>query len=515
MTTPHMPPSDFRRIAREMIEFIASYWESVEGFPVNPPATGAIEPGDIARRFPSTAPEPSAAPGEWDRILADLDDVIMPGLTHWQSPHFYGYFPSNVSAPAVLGELVAAGLGQQGMLWSTSPACTEVETVIVGWMARLLGLPDAMGSAGPASPGGGIILGTASEATLTAMVAARDRARRALKAVGDPRATTPHLTLYTSTQAHSSVIKAAMVAGLADGPNDRAHIRLIDVDDHQRMRADLLSEAIRADLAAGRVPFFVSATMGTTGTTAVDPLDLIAQHVRTQEAVGSDPTGSAHIPIWLHCDAAHSGACLICPELRWMSRGLHRFDSFCFNPHKWLLTNFDCDLFYVADRRWLTDALSITPEYLRNAASDAGSVIDYRDWQVPLGRRFRALKLWFVLRHYGAEGLRAHVREHIRLASLFERWVREDARFELMAQRTCNLVCFRLRGDDAISRRLMDALNRSGRMFLSHTVVSTPAGSRLVLRMAIGATATREEHVRSAWALIQEVASRLLTVPRA
>jgi len=515
MTTPHMTPDDFRRVGREMVEFIARYWETVDRLPVNPSATGAISPGDVARQFPTHGPESPGSPGEWDRILADVQDNVMPGLTHWQSPQFYGYFPCNVSAPAVLGELLSAGLGQQGMLWSTSPACTEVETVIVGWMARLLALPAPMS---PGGAGGGVILGTASEATLTAMVAARDRARRSLRTAGDPRAANPHFTLYTSTQAHSSVIKAAMVAGLADGPDDRTHLRLIDVDDRQRMRADLLAAAIRDDTAAGRVPFFVSATMGTTGTTACDPLQEVAQACSgvaqacslSSPRSGERSTGDPHLRPWLHCDAAHSGACLICPELRWMSVGLDRFDSFCFNPHKWLLTNFDCDLFYVADRRWLTDALSITPEYLRNPASDAGAVIDYRDWQVPLGRRFRALKLWFVLRQYGADGLRAHVREHVRLAALLEGWVRQDSRFELMAERTCNLLCFRLRGDDALSRRLMDRLNASGRMFLSHTVIESTGQKRLVLRMAIGATTTREEHVRAAWGWIVEEAQRLV-----
>lgn len=504
---PHMTPAEFRRVGHEMVEFLARYWETVEARPVNPAAAG-LAPGAVLGVLPVRGPESPGGAGEWDRILADVADKIMPGITHWQSPQFYGYFPCNASGPAILGELLSAGLGQQGMLWSTSPACTELEIRVLDWLADLLDLPAAMRST---ASGGGVIHGTASEATLTAMVAARDRARRALRSAADPRASAPHFTLYTSTQAHSSVIKAAMVAGLADGPEDRSHLRLIEVDGRQRMRADRLAEAIRRDLAAGRVPFFVSATMGTTGTTACDPLDEVARAAALGAAgVGDATGGAAEPPVWLHCDAAHAGSCLICPELRWMADGLDRFDSVCFNPHKWLLTNFDCDCFYVRDRRSLIEAMSITPEYLRNAASESGAVTDYRDWQVPLGRRFRALKLWFVLRHYGAEGLRAHVREHVRLAAMFEGWVRQDERFELCAERTSNLVCFRLRGEDGLSRRLMGALNASGRMFLSHTGLETPSGGVFVLRMAIGATTTQEQHVRRAWAWIQEEAARVL-----
>ncbi|MCB9840409.1 MAG: aspartate aminotransferase family protein [Phycisphaeraceae bacterium] len=501
-----MTPDEFRQRGREMVELVARYWESLESLPINPAATGAIGAGDVARAFPAHAPESPGGTHDWDRLLADITEKVMPGLTHWQSPHFYGYFPCNASFPAMLAELLAAGLGQQGMLWSTSPACTELETRVLDWMGQLLDLPPAMRSTGT---GGGVIHTTASEATLTAMVAARDRARRALRAANDPRAAAPHFTLYTSTQAHSSVIKAAMVAGLADSPEDRTHLRLVDVDSNQRLDPAHLARLINDDLNAGRVPFFVSATMGTTGTTAIDPLDQVAQGCSLSSGRSPDPNNPTSPIPWLHCDAAHAGACLICPEHRWMARGLSAFDSFCFNPHKWLLTNFDCDLFYVADRRALIDAMSITPEYLRNAASDAGKVFDYRDWQVPLGRRFRALKLWFVLRHYGAEGLRAHVREHIRLATLVETWIREDSRFELAAERTCNLVCFRLRAGDEPTRRLMDTLNAGGNLFLSHTALDTPEGKRFVIRMAIGATTTQERHVRQAWAWIREAADGL------
>jgi aromatic-L-amino-acid decarboxylase len=298
-----------------------------------------------------------------------------------------------------------------------------------------------------------------------------------------------------------------MIAGIAQDVSDRVGVRLIEVDGRFAMRANLLEQAVREDLAAGRTPFYVCATVGTTSSTAIDPVREVARIAR-------------EFGLWLHIDAAQAGAACVCPEFRWFLDGAELADSVCFNPHKWLLTNFDCDLMWTADRFALVDALSVTPEYLRNAASDAGSVIDYRDWQIPLGRRFRALKLWFVIRHYGVEGLRSHIREHVRLAAMFESWVRSDERFEVVGERTMNLVCFRLKGGaaagpreeppaqiDDLNRRLMDTLNRTGRLYLTHTVLP---GVGLVLRMAIGATHTREEHVHAAWDLIRESSTGLV-----
>jgi aromatic-L-amino-acid decarboxylase len=350
-----------------------------------------------------------------------------------------------------------------------------------------------------------VIQGTASEATLVAMLAARERARE--QATSPGRKLGSDLVAYASGQAHSSVIKAAMIAGIANRPDDREHVRLIDVDEAYAMRPDALEQAMREDLAAGKRPFFVCATVGTTSSGAVDS---IAQNARVIRSLGDSATPPRPSPkgegVWLHVDAAWAGAACVCPEFRHILDGVERADSIAFNPHKWLLTNFDCDCFWTRHRRAITDALSVTPEYLRNAASASGQVIDYRDWQVPLGRRFRALKLWFVIRHYGVEGLRAHVREHVRLAGLLEDWVKKDQRFELAAPRSLSLVCFRLRGDgaqaDARSRELMDQINASGKAYVTHTVLS----GRVVIRMAIGATLTREEHVRSAWELIRSLA---------
>jgi len=482
-----MSGEEFRRLGHRMVDWIADYMDRVEELPV----LSRAAPGDLLGALPADAPQESmnARGDSWDAVFDDLDELILPGITHWQSPHFFGYFPCNATGPAILGELLSAGLGVQGMLWQTSPAATELETRMLDWMAGLLDLPDRFRST--SDTGGGVIQGTASESTLIAMVAARERVRRQ----ADPG----ELVAYASTQAHSSVRKAAMVSGVCDGLDDDVHVRSIATDDTHAMDAVALRRAMEEDLGAGRTPFYVCATVGTTSTTAMDRLEPIADAMR-----------DAGAQAWLHVDAAHAGAACVCPEHRWILEGVERADSLCFNPHKWLLTNFDCDCFWTSDRRSLLDALSITPDYLRNQASESGRVIDYRDWQIPLGRRFRALKLWFVLRHYGAEGLRSHVREGVRLAERFERFVTKDDRFEIASERTLNLVCFRLRAGDAATRALMDRVNASGRAFLTHTTIPVGGVPAFVLRMAIGAVATRERHVDEAWSLIRDEAGRVL-----
>jgi aromatic-L-amino-acid decarboxylase len=478
-----MSPDEFRAWGKQAVDFIADYMQRLDSLPV----LSSVKPGDIAAALPEHPPaEPGLAAPDF---FADLERIILPGLTHWQSPNFFAYFPCNSSGPGIIGELLSAGLNVNGMLWATSPAATELETRMLDWMAEMLDLPAHFRST--SMSGGGCIQGTASESTLVALLAARHRARLA--------SPTAHLTLYTSTQAHSSIIKAAMIAGLATDPDDRTHIRLIGTDANHAMRPDLLRAAITEDLHAGRFPFYTCATVGTTSSTAIDPIPEIA-----------DILHAAAPGCWLHIDAAFAGAACICPEHRWMLRGVEHTDSVMFNPHKWLLTNFDCNCFWTRDRSAVTAALSITPEYLRNQATQTGEVIDYRDWQIPLGRRFRALKLWLVIRHYGVEGLRVYIREHIRLATLFEQWVREDERFELAAPRTCSLVCFRLRGQgpsaDEANRKLLERINASGRAYLSHTTLRGSDGNdRFILRMAIGASATEERHVRAAWELIRDM----------
>jgi len=460
-------PEYLRRHGHEIVDWVSGYLTRLESYPV----LATTVPGEIAAMLPRSAPE---EPEPFEAVLADLDRIVLPGITHWQSPGFFGFFPASASPPAILGELVTAGLGVNGMVWATSPACTELETVVLDWLVELLGLPVRFRSE---TPGGGVIQDSASSATLCALLAARDRAIHRGAALGD-------LCVYTSVEAHSSVPKGARVAGF---PIER--LRLIAVDETFAMDLAALESAIRTDREAGLVPCCVVATAGTTSSMAFDPIRAIGELCRDEQA-------------WLHVDAAMAGSAAVCPELRTQHDGLELADSYAFNPHKWLLTNFDCDCFYVADRASLIDALSITPEYLRNDASESGAVIDYRDWQVPLGRRFRALKLWFVLRAYGGEGLRRHVREHVRLSSWFTEHVAADARFELCAPPVLNLTCFRHVGGDEVSERLLNDLNATGRVFLSHTRLA----GRYVIRCCIGGTWTTERHVEMLWRLIDELA---------
>jgi aromatic-L-amino-acid decarboxylase len=377
-----------------------------------------------------------------------------------------------------LGELLSAGLGVQGMLWSTSPACTELETHVLDWLVDLMALPPAFKSN---STGGGVIQDSASSAALCAILAGRERATGG---ASNARGADGSLTAYISTQTHSSVEKGMRIAGIGS-----ENVRMIDVDAEHAMRPDRLAEAIQKDLAEGRRPFFVCATVGTTSSESIDPVREIGRTCREHG-------------LWLHVDSAMAGTAALCPEFHFLQDGLELADSYCFNPHKWMFTNFDCDCFYVADRAWLIRALSILPEYLRNQASESGAVIDYRDWQVPLGRRFRALKLWFVIRSFGVEGLRSRIREHIRLGRDFADWVQKDDRFELAAPVTLSLVCFRHRGGEAINQRLLDAVNATGKLFFSHTKLD----GQFTLRFSIGQTNTQRRHVEAAWRAIQHAA---------
>jgi aromatic-L-amino-acid decarboxylase len=470
----HMSPDEFRRCGKEVVDWIADYYEQIESYPV----LSAVKPGQIRASLPA---EPPIKGEPFEDILRDVDKCLMPGITHWQSPNFFAFFPANTSGPSILGELLSAGLGVQGMLWATSPACTELETHVLDWLVTMLGLPEKFKSTGK---GGGVIQDTASSASLSALLAARER-KTGLKT--NAYGCDGRLTAYTSTQAHSSIEKAVKIAGIG-----RQNLRLIEVDDRFALRPEALSRQLKADLQAGLTPFFVSATIGTTSSNAIDPLSEIGRICQEAE-------------IWFHVDGAMAGTAALCPEYRVILNGLELADSFCFNPHKWMFTNFDCDCFYVADRQDLINTFSLTPEYLRNQASESGAVIDYRDWHIQLGRRFRALKLWFVLRYYGAEGLQVHIKRHIQLAQDFARWVQEDDRFELTAPAPLNLVCFRYRGSDEQNRRLLDLLNQSGKLYLTHTSLN----DRFTLRLCIGQTCTEERHVVQAWQKIQEVAEKL------
>ena len=474
----HMSLAAFRRNGHAVVDWIADYMEGIESRPV----LSRVKPGDVRRGLPDDPPQTGEP---FEAMLRDVDEIIMPGITHWQSPSFFGFFPANTSGPAILGELLSAGLGVQGMLWLTSPACTELETHVLDWLVGMLDLPPKFLSSGA---GGGVIQDTASSATLCALLAARERAtdfEASARGVDRP------LVAYTSVHAHASVEKTMVIAGLG-----RANLRLIETDAACAMRPEALADAIAADRAAGLTPIFVCATVGTTSSNGMDPIDAIGPICRREG-------------LWLHVDAAMSGTAALCPEHRWIHDGLEHADSYCFNPHKWMLTNFDCDCFWVADRAALIRTLSVLPEYLRNEATASGAVFDYRDWQVPLGRRFRALKLWFVIRHYGVEGLREHVRHHVGLARTLTDWIRDDDDFELVVDPPLTLVCFRHRAGDAVSEAIVQAVNASGEMFLTHTRLD----DRYVIRMAIGQTNVQLRHVEKAWASIRAAAKTALNAP--
>ena len=470
----HMTPEEFRRWGHEVVDWLAKYQEEVEAYPV----LSRAEPGGIRSMLPA---EPPAQGEPFGKILADVDRVIMPGITHWQSPRFFAYFPANNSGPSILGELLSAGLGVQGMLWATSPACTELETHVLDWLAGMLALPDKFKSGGA---GGAVIQDTASSAVLCALLAARERATGFSS---NETGCDGRLVAYTSPHAHSSLEKAVKVAGLG-----RKHLRVVKVDGQAAMRPDSLASLVAEDHAAGLKPCFVSATLGTTSSNAFDPLPEIGRIC-------------AENKLWLHVDGAMCGTAALCPEFRHFQAGLELADSYAFNPHKWMFTNFDCDCFFVADKAALIKTLSILPEYLRNKATESGAVIDYRDWQVPLGRRFRALKLWFVIRHYGVEGLRHHIREHVTLAREFAAWIKASDDFEITAPAPLNLVCFAHRVGDDFNKHLLEELNKGGRIFLTHTILN----GRYMLRFCVGQTHTTARHVREAWELIRSTAKRL------
>ena len=464
-----LDPGVYRDLVARVAEWGASYLASLHERPVQPEA----HPGDTLSRLPTHPPQHGAGSAGWTDILADLERDIVPGLVHWQHPGFFAYFSCNASAPAIAAELASATLNANAMLWATSPAATELEMRMLDWCAELFALPPAFRfDAGQG--GGGVIQATASEATLAALLAARSRAVRA-------GASRDRVTVYTSTQAHSSVIKAAMVAGLADHPEDTSRVRTIGTDATLCMDPAQLEAAVRRDLADGLVPALVVATLGTTSTGAFDPLPAIAE---VFARVGVRP--------WLHVDAAWAGAALVCPEHRAFAAGLDHADSVCINPHKWLLTNFDCDLFWVRDARALTASMAITPAYLRNEQSEAGAVVDYRDWHVPLGRRLRALKLWCVIRHYGVEGLRTHIRRHIALAEHIESRLRADRRFSVPFPRSLALVCFRVADSDQATAAVIDRVNRTRRVLITPTKVPlAPGGPPGVIgRVSVGTTTT-------------------------
>ena len=465
-----LDPEEFRRLGYAVVDWIAGYRAGIAEHPVRP----QVEPGWVRSQLPGPLPE---APRELGALLGELDRVVVPATTHWQHPGFFGYFPANASLHSVLGDLLSGGLGVQGMLWSTSPAATEVEQVLLDGLATALGLDPGFTWAGG---GGGTIADSASSAALVALLAALHRtsggAWRESGVDGTER-------VYVTAETHSSLAKAVRVAGLGA----RA-LRIVPPSPGTlAMSADALAGMLAADVAAGLRPVLVCPTIGTTGTGAVDPVRAVALAAREHG-------------VWVHVDAAWAGVAALCPEHRDLLDGVELVDSFCTDAHKWLLTAFDASLLWVRDATALPDALSITPEYLRNSATDSGAVVDYRDWQVPLGRRFRALKLWTVIHGYGLDGLRAHLRGHVALAAELESWIAAEPGFVLAVPRSLSLVCFRLAAggpdaDDRETKALLERVNAAGSALLTHTVVD----GRYVIRVAIGSVATERKHVVALW----------------
>ena len=472
-----MDSKEFRRQAHRMVDWMADYFEEIEQYPVKP----NIDPGDILTQLPTDAPEDSEP---FEHIFRDFNDIIIPGMTHWESPKFMAYFPANKSYPSVLAEMLTATLGAQCMSWITSPAATELEERVMEWVAGMTGLPESFT---------GVIQDTASTATLSALLMARERITDfRINEHGFPM--DRQFTVYCSSETHSSIEKDVKIAGFG-----RNQLRKVAVDEQFALEPKALEKAIRKDLQDGYKPACVIATLGTTGSTAIDPLKAIAKICAKYE-------------VFLHVDAAYAGTALLLPEMRWMSEGLEQADSFVFNPHKWMFTNFDCSAFYVRDEELLVRTFEILPEYLKTPEDQR--VKNYRDWGIQLGRRFRALKLWFVIRSFGVEGLRQKIRDHLELAQGLKVTIKQDDRFELLAPVTLNTLCFRYHPPhiddeqklDELNRKLLAQINESGKLFVTHTKLKDV----FTIRIVIGNTNVKKHHVDEAWKLITSTADSLV-----
>ena len=468
-----MKNEDFRLVGHQFVDWIADYFENVEKFPI----LSLLEPGDVKKNIPAVPPARGEA---MEGIFRDFERVLLPGISHWQHPGWFAYFPANNSPASVLGEFLTAGLGAQCMVWQTSPAAAELEEVVLDWLRQMTGLPENFS---------GVIQDTASTATLCALLSARERATGFESNDAGLRAP---LTVYASEEAHSSVDKGVKIAGFGS-----KNFRRLATDERFAVIPEKLEEAMTRDRDAGFVPACVVATVGTTSSGAIDPLRAVGEICRKHGA-------------WFHVDAAWAGTAALLPEKRWILDGVELADSFVFNPHKWMVTNFDCSAYFVKDPATLVRTFEIHPEYLKTGVD--AKVKNYRDWGIQLGRRFRALKLWFVIRSYGVEGLQAMVREHLRLAALVKDWVEGDGRFELLAPVDLGLVCFRLddgreeSGLNELNRRLLERVNASGRVFLTHTTLR----GKYTIRLVVGQRTTEERHVRGAWDIISAAAGDVL-----
>lgn len=464
-------PSEFRKEAHRMADRLADYYEQVEKYPVK----SQVKPGEVIKLLPDAPPE---LPESISEIMADFDRIIMPGITHWQHPSFFAYFPANSSYPSVLAEMLTATLAQQGMVWETSPAAAELEERMMQWLKQLCALPDAFT---------GVIQDTASASTLAALLTARERVTGFAINKSGFIADKP-LRIYITSETHSSIEKAARIAGFGS-----SNLVKIPVDDQFAMIPTALKEAIHSDILHGYIPCCVVATIGTTSCTAVDPVKAIGEVCK-------------HYNVWLHVDAAFAGTALVLPEMRQYSEGLELADSYVYNPHKWMFTNFDCSAYFVKDTEALIRTFEILPEYLKT--SSRGLVNDYRDWGVALGRRFRALKLWFVLRNYGTSGIRETVRKHIVLAAWLTMQMEKEKGFEILTPTRFSLVCFRYVPEgmtdeteiNSYNQQLEKKLNDTGKLYITHTKLN----GKYTLRLVIAQTYVEEKHVREAWELIKQ-----------
>jgi aromatic-L-amino-acid decarboxylase len=470
-----MTPDEFRKHAHELVEWMAGYMENVEQYPVK----SAVLPGEIFNKINECPPSDSES---FDDLMKDFNEIILPGITHWQNPNFFAYFPANTSPPSILAEMLIATMGSQCMIWETSPAAAELEEKMMNWLRDLIGLPSSFE---------GVIQDSASTATLGAILTAREKTTDySINNNGSEHAGT--LRVYCSEQTHSSVEKAVKISGIG-----RKNLVKIPVREDFSMDPEKLREAISEDKKKGHIPCCVVATIGTTGTTSVDPIRAIGEICRENG-------------IWMHVDAAMAGTALILPEFQWMLDGREYIDSFVFNPHKWMFTNFDCTAYFVKDAGALIKTFEILPEYLKTRTR--GKVNDYRDWGVPLGRRFRALKLWSVIRSYGTNGLREKVREHISIASRLSELISKEDDFEILAPVVICVVCFRYvrtgYSEDqinALNEKLNHQLNDTGKLYLTHTVLN----GKYTLRMVTAQTNVTMQHVMKAWDQIRETARSL------
>ncbi len=469
-----MDNHEFRRHAHELVDWMADYLEQVRTYPVK----AQVAPKEIFNQLPSLPPIEGES---FERIFADFEKTILRGMTHWQHPSFFAYFPANSSPPSVLAEMLMSTLAAQCMSWQTSPAATELEERVMQWLRQMIGLQEGFA---------GVIQDTASTATLCSLLTAREKfSQFAINSRGFDGS--KRFAVYGSSETHSSIEKAVKIAGLGS-----ENLRKIAVDEAFAMRAPELEQAIKADLTAGLTPLAVVATIGTTGSTAIDPLRAIGEICR-------------RYGLWLHVDAAYAGTALLLPELRWMIDGIEYADTFVFNPHKWMFTNFDCTAYFARDPEALVRTFEILPEYLKTAEGDR--VNNYRDWGLQLGRRFRALKLWFVIRSYGVAGLQEKIRAQLELARGLAAEIESSGDFEILAPLPLNVICFRhhpkgmddLEKLNAVNEQLLERLNATGKIYLTHTKL----GGVYTMRMVIAQTQVNEEDVRAAWGLIKEMAS--------